>query len=132
MRLGGLVVAVLVLAGVGIGIGLSVSSTATHNVQSSSANEAALIASCNADAKSVETAAAAAYQSQIGTLPSDVGALTATTVVNGSPFGPWLRALPNSPDYSLSVAPSGDVIVHSKTGRGGGDYEATNYAACDL
>src|SRR5215472_6876136 len=104
MRLGGLVVAVLVLAGVGIGIGLSVSSTATHNVQSSSANEAALIASCNADAKSVETAAAA-YQSQIGTLPSDVGALTATTVVNGSPFGPWLRALPNSPDYSLSVAP---------------------------
>jgi len=123
-------IVILLLAGIGIGVGTSVTSTGNGASQVST-NQAAMDASCNADAKSLE-AAAQAYQAQVGRFPSDVSALVSTTMVNGQDDGPWLRTMPNSTAYTLTIAPNGDVIVHSKTGRGGGDYENTNYAACDV
>lgn len=84
-------------------------------VGSTSSN--AKVSSCNADAKSVETAAEA-YKAQNGSFAAAIDALTSSnvTTIDGAAVtnGPWLRAVPraNTSDdgYSIVYA-SGNVSV---------------------
>ena len=86
-----------------------------------STNQNAVAASCNADAKSVETAMEA-YKAQTGQYPSSISALTVSTQisVNGvsETVGPWLKAWPSTANYTISVDASGDVLVNNKTYEG--------------
>jgi len=82
-----------------------------------STNSNAIASSCNADAKSVETALEA-YKAQIGTYPSAAAAssaLVTSTVasVNGvtETVGPWLKEWPSTANYTISVDSSGGVQV---------------------
>ncbi|HLX88922.1 MAG TPA: prepilin-type N-terminal cleavage/methylation domain-containing protein [Acidimicrobiales bacterium] len=84
-------------------------------VGSTSSN--AKVSACNADAKSVETAAEA-YKAQNGSFATAIGDLTSSvvTTINGNPVtnGPWLRAAPraNTKDDGYSVVyASGNVSV---------------------
>ena len=95
-------------------------------VLSSSQHRPTLDPSCTEDAQSVETAAYA-YQGQIGTFPRTVAAL-----MKRGTTGPWLKEAPRSDRYSLSINPDGDVIVHSLTGVGGGDWAQIGPKACNL
>jgi prepilin-type N-terminal cleavage/methylation domain-containing protein len=74
----------------------------------------AVAASCNADAKSVETAMEA-YKAQTGGYPTAVSLLTAQTVttVNGVNItvGPWLKAAPGTSHYSISIDTTGGVFM---------------------
>ena len=71
-----------------------------------STNSNAIASSCNADAKSVETAMEA-YKAQLTTYPGSIGALTSSTVatVNGvtETVGPWLKEAPSSANYIISL-----------------------------
>ncbi len=73
---------------------------------------AAVIASCQADAKSVETALEA-YKAQIGAYPfaDDWGALTTTRKGPGGTVGPWLKAIPSATHYVINFDGNGDVSV---------------------
>lgn len=78
------------------------------------------VASCNADAKSVETAVEA-YKAQIGSWPADINALTTTQPDGATPSitdGPWLRQVPRatvtSNGYQVTVGGSGVVDVITK------------------
>jgi general secretion pathway protein G len=66
-------------------------------------NSSAAVASCNSDAKSVETAVAA-YEAQVGTAPPDIGALAPT----------YLHTVPSSsnPNYLITLS-SGAVMVQA-------------------
>ncbi|HUA94962.1 MAG TPA: prepilin-type N-terminal cleavage/methylation domain-containing protein [Acidimicrobiales bacterium] len=79
-----------------------------------STNQNAVAASCNADAKSVETAMEA-YKAQTGQYPSSISALTVSTQisVNGvsETVGPWLKTVPGSSHYQISIDTSGDVFL---------------------
>ncbi len=79
-----------------------------------STNTNAIASSCNADAKSVETALEA-YKAQLTTYPASMSALTSstTTTVNGvsEVVGPWLKEIPSSVNYSISFDSSGNVSV---------------------
>lgn len=68
------------------------------------------IASCQADAKSVETALEA-YKAQIGTYPlaDDWGALTTSRRGPGGIVGPWLKAAPSMTHYVINFDGNGDV-----------------------
>ena len=77
------------------------------------------VASCNSDAKSVETAVEA-YHAQTNAYPNGVGVLTTSTVTNGSTVGPWLRSVPGTSHYTVSVGTVGDVYVN------GSNYDVTN------
>jgi len=81
-----------------------------------STNSNAIASSCNADAKSVETAMEA-YKAQIGSYPADAAAstiLVTSTVasVNGTTenVGPWLKQWPSTANYEISIS-SGAVQV---------------------
>jgi len=79
----------------------------------------AVAASCNADAKSVETAMEA-YKAQTGSYPSSVTMLTTqqTTTVNGitETVGPWLKASPGTSHYSISIDTTGGIYILPPTG----------------
>jgi hypothetical protein len=79
---------------------------------SPTAAEAAVIASCQADAKSTETALEA-YEAQIGTYPpADVwNDLTTSQKGPSGPLGPWLKAEPTSTHYVINFDGNGDVSV---------------------
>ena len=79
----------------------------------------AAVSSCNADAKSVETAVEA-YHAQTGAYPAGIGVLTASTSINGSTVGPWLRSTPGTNHYTISVGTVGDVYVN------GTNYDTNN------
>jgi len=84
-----------------------------------STNSNAIASSCNADAKSVETAMEA-YKAQLTTYPGSIGALTSSTVatVNGvtETVGPWLKEAPSSANYSISLDAAGAVQVAGPNG----------------
>lgn len=86
-----------------------------------STNQNAIASSCNADAKSVETAMEA-YKAQTGGYPSAIDVLTTTqaTSVNGvaETVGPWLKTAPGSSNYSISIDTSGDVWITGPKGVG--------------
>ncbi|HVA02372.1 MAG TPA: prepilin-type N-terminal cleavage/methylation domain-containing protein [Acidimicrobiales bacterium] len=80
-----------------------------------STNTNAIASSCNADAKSVETALEA-YKAQIGSYPSSLSALTSgptATTINGvnETVGPWLKELPATNNYIISADSAGVVSV---------------------
>jgi len=87
-----------------------------------STNKNAIASSCNADAKSVETALEA-YKAQTGSYPTDWSSLTSgpvTTTINGvaETIGPWLKELPASNNYTISADTSGNVSVNTKVYNG--------------
>jgi type II secretion system protein G len=78
-------------------------------------NTNAIASSCNADAKSMQTALEA-YKAQIGSYPANDNVLTqgpTQTTVNGvsESVGPWLKDLPSSNNYVISVDGNGNVSV---------------------
>jgi len=86
-----------------------------------STNKNAVASSCNADAKSVETALEA-YKAQIGTYPAAAAASTVlisptSTTVNGvsESVGPWLKEWPSTSNYTIAVDSSGNVLVDGNT-----------------
>jgi hypothetical protein len=86
----------------------------------------AVDAACNTDAMSVQDVVYA-YKNQSGLYPSRLADLT-----QSGPQGPWLRAAPRTDRYSITITPSGNVIVRSLTGHGGGDCTSVFDAACKL
>jgi len=82
-----------------------------------STNTNAIASSCNADAKSVETAVEA-YKAQIGSYPAGSDLLTTSTVttVNGvsETVGPWLKEWPSTNNYTIAIDASGNVSVNTK------------------
>jgi len=90
-----------------------------------STNSNAIASSCNADAKSVETAMES-YKAQIGSYPTNISTLTAgptPTTINGvsETVGPWLKELPGTSNYTISVDAlgSGTVQVNGAAYEGG-------------
>ena len=77
------------------------------------------VSSCNADAKSVETAVEA-YHAQTGAFAPSLNALTGSTSTAGSTVGPWLRSVPGTNHYTITLAASGEVDVN------GSNYDVTN------
>ena len=79
-----------------------------------STNTSAIASSCNADAKSVETALEA-YKAQIGSYPATSDLLTTSTVTtqNGvsETVGPWLKEWPSTNNYTVAIDTSGNVSV---------------------
>ncbi|HYA67430.1 MAG TPA: prepilin-type N-terminal cleavage/methylation domain-containing protein [Acidimicrobiales bacterium] len=81
-------------------------------------------ASCNSDAKTVETAVEA-YKAEVGSYPSGtsptaaMAELTTTHTVNGIVEGPWLRQAPSAitsvNGYAVSLDGSADGIVLVQT-----------------
>jgi len=71
-----------------------------------------VIASCRADAKSVETAVEAYKAQNGGNPPSGFSALIETNVVGGQTVGPWLQAVPNSSHYTILIDGQGNVYVY--------------------
>jgi len=95
-----------------------------------STNKNAIASSCNADAKSVETAMEA-YKAQVGTYPANITILTSgptATTINGvtESVGPWLKELPAANNYSITADTSGNVSV---AGIGSGYTVYTNGSA---
>lgn len=71
-----------------------------------------VVASCEADAKSVETAFEA-YRVQMGYYSSSLDALASmATAPSGQTVGPWLRQLPSTADYTILADQSGNVYVY--------------------
>lgn len=96
-----------------------------------STNSNAVASSCNADAKSVETALEA-YKAQIGSYPANASAQLTTstsTTVNGvnEVVGPWLKAWPSTSNYSISADGAGTVYVAS-TGGAYSPYDVSGVA----
>jgi type II secretion system protein G len=96
-----------------------------------STNTNAIASSCNADAKSVETALEA-YKAQIGSYPAagNLSLLLAgptQTTVNGvaESVGPWLKELPASNNYSITADGSGNVSVASIPNGNASVYDGT-------
>jgi prepilin-type N-terminal cleavage/methylation domain-containing protein len=91
-------------------------------------------AACNSDAHSVETAVEAYHAQQGGTTwPTTDQLITTAADPNypGVQDGPWLKQKPTSTSYSISVdTTSGNVVVTSTTGHGGGDFTTAGSAAC--
>jgi hypothetical protein len=79
---------------------------------SETAAGAAITASCQADAKSTETALEA-YEAQIGTYPAADAWNDLTSPQKGprGPLGPWLKAEPTSTHYVINFDGNGDVSV---------------------
>ncbi len=82
-----------------------------------STNSNAVASSCNADAKSVETALEA-YKAQLGSYPAAGAASTVlvtstVTTVNGvnETVGPWLKEWPSTNNYTISADTAGNVSV---------------------
>ncbi len=79
--------------------------------------------SCNADAKSVETAVEA-YKAQQGSYPATMADLT-----TAGPNGPWLRQAPTATlatnGYVISLLAGGVVDVQNNTA-GPSNYDTTN------
>jgi len=98
-------------------------------------NSNAIASSCNADAKSVETALEA-YKAQIGSYPtSPVAQLTSSTTVtvNGvsEVVGPWLKAWPGSANYNISADSSGTVYVESTGAAAYTTFDGSGGNPCD-
>jgi general secretion pathway protein G len=97
-----------------------------------STNSNAIASSCNADAKSVETALEA-YKAQLGSYPTNISTLisgpTPTTINGvGETVGPWLKELPASNNYSISIDTGGSGLVEVAGPKGtpaAAQYDAT-------
>src|ERR1700678_559076 len=97
---------------------LSLTAACTTNITetvpgaTTSTAASAFVASCQADAKSVETALEA-YKAQIGAYPlaDDWGALTTSRPGASGTVGPWLRAVPSMTHYVINFDGNGDVSV---------------------
>jgi len=100
-----------------------------------STNTNAIASSCNADAKSVETAMEA-YKAQIGSYPTAIATLTAgptATTVDGvsENVGPWLKETPSSTNYIISIS-SGTVMVAGPGGTpAAAQYDGTGANPCN-
>jgi general secretion pathway protein G len=70
----------------------------------------AVSAACNADAKSVE-AAVEAYRAQTGSFPATLSRLTQPVTTNAGTVGPWLRSVPGTSHYTVSIDNTGGVYV---------------------
>src|SRR5579872_763166 len=132
----GLVIGIIGLLGAAlvVGVGALVSQNARNNQ----------IASCRADAESVNTALQA-YQAQIGRFPNVPAPWSASTYVNNyapltdtgaNGLGPWLRVAPSTTHYVVEYDSQGNVWVD-----GPGRYDASynpsldplnNSHACDV
>jgi len=84
----------------------------------------AAAASCESDAKTVETALET-YDAEIGNYPAaDAWAsLTGTTVQAGTTYGPFLRAQPSTAHYAINFNAAGKV---SADAAGAGAYSGTD------
>ena len=86
-----------------------------------STNTNAIASSCNADAKSVETALEA-YKAQIGSYPGGLSVLTAPTptTVNGvaETVGPWLKEVPSTNNYTITFDSTSGVVSVNGTAYG--------------
>ena len=80
----------------------------------SGTNASATVAACNADAKTVQTAAAA-YSAQNGTAATQQSQLVGT----------YLRSWPNSSSYTITLSGTGDVLVTAPTSGSPVSYSAT-------
>ena len=81
-------------------------------------------AACNADAKSVETAAEA-YKAQVGSFPA-----TMNDLLTAGPNGPWLRQAPTATvaNNGYSIALGGGGVVNVTTGAGTINYDTQTSA----
>jgi general secretion pathway protein G len=100
-----------------------------------STNSNAIASSCNADAKSVETAVQA-YEAQLpGQVPANIAALTTSlgTTVNGvsETVGPWLKEAPSTANYNISLDGSGNVQVGKAGSSTGSSYDTTGADPCN-
>ena len=90
-----------------------------------STNSNAIASSCNADAKSVETAMES-YKAQIGSYPTDISALDVGADCDNDqrcharPWGPGSRSCPGTSNYTISVDSAGSGVVQVN----GAAYEA--------
>ena len=103
----------------------------------------ATVASCKADAKTVEVAVEA-YHATTGAWPTGYGQIiTATSTVNnvvqgGSTFpetttiGPFLHQQPQSTHYVITFDSSGNVLIGPKGGTATATFDATGGTACDV
>jgi general secretion pathway protein G len=73
-------------------------------------------ASCQSDAKTVETALET-YKAELGTYPANYAALTSSTVVTGKgTFGPFMRSAPGTVHYVINFNPATGQISADPTG----------------
>jgi general secretion pathway protein G len=95
---GGFTLIELLIVIVVLGILAAIVVFAVQNLTGSSSQSA-----CNADYKTVETAAET-YKGQMGVYPASLNALlTGTSSPSGAPVGPWLKELPsNTGHYTIS------------------------------
>ena len=125
----GLLSAMVALVGVLVVVGAIIGASAIHRSNGSSSTtplflepttspvNAAAISSCEADAKSVETAVEA-YKAQIGSYPPDLSTLTVGQTVTENEgtnqiVGPWLRSAPTTDHYTIFIdGTTGDVYVY--------------------
>ena len=102
----------LALLSLAAGCGTTITFGHRGSTTSTAANvpSASIIASCQADAKAVETALEA-YKAQIGTYPlaDDWGALTTSRRGPGGIVGPWVKAAPSMTHYVINFDGNGDV-----------------------
>jgi general secretion pathway protein G len=117
---GGFTLIELLIVIVVLGILAAIVVFAVQNLTGSSAQS-----SCKADFKTVETAAES-YKAQVGSDPAAIGNLM--TPVNGN--GPWLKELPATNHYQISVDGNGNTQVAvgaahpASTGSGNCQYAA--------
>jgi general secretion pathway protein G len=71
-------------------------------------------AACNSDARSVEIAAETYHANNSPNWPANIAALTAADAANNNVV--YLRTVPNSPKYSMTLGPTGQVLVSITNG----------------
>jgi type II secretion system protein G len=111
-REGGFTLIELLIVIVILGILAAIIVFAVGAVTGQSAN-----AACQSDFKNVQVAAEA-YKAQMGTYPGDIAALAMPTKdPQGDTVGPWLKSVPNSSHYSMTIdSATGDITVTPKGG----------------
>ena len=99
-----------------------------------STNTNAIASSCNADAKSVETALEA-YKAQLTAYPATLDDLTTSTVttVNGvtETVGPWLKEVPSTTNYTISFDSSTGVVSVAAPGGPANAYTGNQTNPCN-
>ena len=128
-----------------------------------STSKNSVVASCKADAKSVETATEA-FKAQTGTWPGgglagptwgDVltqswstqpattyytgpintaytGTVGPTVATSPNPVGPWMRTIPSTSHYTISVNSSnGDITVSTGSATGNSNFDTSSPNVCE-
>jgi prepilin-type N-terminal cleavage/methylation domain-containing protein len=70
------------------------------------------VSACNSDAKTVETGIAA-FNAQVGVLPSTTAQLTSSYVSGGNTYGPYLQSWPSNSgaNYTFSLTSAGVLQI---------------------